>query len=100
MKKKLVVIFAVISMMVTPSFAATRPSIPKGLYPYFAKVYTVRKESKLWKITTLDTEGRMFAFWSYDGDWFKGDGVAMIMWDRGTPRVADDMVLSARYCRY
>lgn len=103
--KKLVMTTMMISMMmifmmISTVTAKTAPTLPKGIYPYFAKVYTVKKEKTLYKITTRDRQGRMFAFWSYDGDWFKGDGVAMIMWNCGTPRVADDMVLSARYIDY
>lgn len=100
MKKKMIASIIATMMMISPVAAKPAPVLPNGLYPYFAKVWTVKREKNLYKITTRDRQGRMFAFWSYDGDWDRNDGVAMIMWNCGTPTVKDDMVLSARYIDY
>lgn len=47
-----------------------------------------------------DAAGNLWEYTSEGEDWAEGDGVALIMYDAGTPIIYDDIILSARYSGY
>mgnify|MGYP007119871732 CR=1 FL=1 len=67
----------------------------KSLYPSYGKV--VKVDRKKDTISIRDAYGNV---WVWDGaeDWRKGDGVALLMYDNGTPnKIKDDKIIKIRY---
>ena len=48
-------------------------------------------------ITATCANGNMFSFYDTEETWICGDLCSLIMYDRGTPSVLDDVVVKARY---
>lgn len=66
----------------------------KSLYPGFGKVVKVDYRSD---IVTIKTYGCTYKMKGCE-DWHKGDWVALMMYDNGTPnRVKDDKIVKAYY---
>ena len=83
MKRKLVIAVTVIMVAA------------KSLYPSYGKV--VKVDRKKDTISIRDTYGNVWV-WSGAEDWHKGDGVALLMYDNGTPdKVKDDKIIKLRY---
>lgn len=66
-----------------------------GIYPVTGVVTEVDRVSDTVTFTTVN--GHSFAFKGCE-DWCSNDLVSAVMWDAGTQGVADDIVISARYC--
>ena len=65
------------------------------LYPSYGKVIKVDRKKDVIRIK--DTYGNVWV-WSGAEDWQKGDGVALLMYDNGTPyKVKDDKIIKLRY---
>ena len=97
MKKKVLAIMMATALM-TGSVGATE--IPTGFYPHMGKVTEVTCNGNDYTITFSDGVGRTWSWIDSDGDWLVNDYVAVIMWDKGTPNVYDDEVISAKYVGY
>ena len=50
-----------------------------------------------WLLYVAMQNGNVFAFVDEDGDWCKGELIAFIFDDNGTPEVLDDMIVSVKY---
>lgn len=67
----------------------------KSLYPSYGKVIKVDRKSDT--ISVKDCYGNVWV-WEGAEDWGKGDGVALLMYDNGTPnKVKDDKIIKIRY---
>lgn len=65
------------------------------LYPSYGKVVKVDRKNDVIRIK--DVYGNVW-MWSGAEDWHKGDGVALLMYDNGTPnKVKDDKIVKLRY---
>ena len=83
MKRKLVLAVTVVTLAA------------KSLYPSYGKVVKVDHKNDVIRIR--DTYGNVWV-WSGAEDWQKGDGVALLMYDNGTPsKVNDDKIIKLRY---
>lgn len=72
-----------------------------AVYPHMGEVTEVCHKVNGYEVTFKDGVGRSYSWLDDSGDWFKGDFVATIMDDNGTPRNCyDDLVLNARYVGY
>ncbi len=98
MKKKVLAIMMATALMVVPVGAT---EISNGFYPHMGKVTEVIKNGNNYAITFSDGVGRTWSWIDLNGDWLVDDYVAVIMWDKGTPKyVYDDEVISAKYVGY
>jgi len=68
-----------------------------GLYPMSGIVTEVDKAANL--VTVQLWNGYTYQFCGTE-DWLEGDIAAMIMFDRLTPIITDDMIISVRYVGY
>lgn len=68
-----------------------------GLYPTAGIVTQVDRLTDL--VTVTLQNGHSYQF-SGTEDWMEGDICAMIMFDRYTPVITDDMIVSVRYVGY
>lgn len=93
MKKVILATFLAIAIT-TPASAA--------VYPHMGEVTSViHKANGEYEITFADGVGRQWSWLDDSGDWFKGDFVAVIMDNNGTPRNCyDDRVVDAKYVGY
>ena len=67
------------------------------LYPLTARVYLVDYDADLVFVETFN--GDVFAFEGVE-DWAEDDCCALIMEDNETAEIADDVIISARYCAW
>lgn len=94
-------IFAVVALVLVlfalscPVKASDPPFSGKNLYPMTTVLVDINDECKL--ITCKDFNGNEWCFTDLEGDWVVGDIVSMIMYDRGTPIIYDDEIVSVRY---
>ena len=78
-------------------FASVILIAAKSLYPSYGRVIKVDRKNDT--ISIRDTYGNV-RVWDGAEDWDKGDGVALLMYDNGTPRnVRDDKIIKLRYVR-
>lgn len=97
MKKRLLAAVIAATMTLTTVVPAS-PVLPSNFYPNNGVVTQVAKAGSNWKITFTDPCGRMWAWMDTDGDWVKGDLIAVVMDNNGTPYYPkDDKVVSVRY---
>lgn len=76
-------------------FAAAVLIAAKSMYPSYGKVIKVDRKNDT--ISIRDTYGNVLV-WDGAEDWHKGDGVALLMYDNGTPnKVKDDKIIKLRY---
>lgn len=87
---------ALVSAVVVAVLLLARPTRINNLYPDVGCI--MKKPGKTVEITMQN--GNRFAFQNEDGDWCKGDLVAVIMDSRGTPKVTDDRIVSVKYAGY
>ena len=100
MKKKIISALMVAIMCATPCNAKVI-NIPKGIYPHMGIVTKVHKVYRnIYHVTFRDAASRIFSWYDDDPSWFKGDFVSVIMYDNGTKKVKDDIVIDARYVGY
>lgn len=97
MKKLVLAIMMATALAVIPVSAT---EISPGFYPHMGKVTEVIKNGNGYRITFSDGVGRTWSWIDSNGDWLVDDYVAVIMWDKGTPNVYDDEIISARYVGY
>ena len=97
MKGKIVTGFILAISMAIPLTA--EPQIPTGIYPSFGLVTDVSETSwGAYIVTVSDFEGFSYSYYAEDGDLQKGDGMALLMYDNGSPDyILDDVVAEARY---
>ena len=70
----------------------------KGMYAETFRVTRIQPVSgDMEKIYVVNSNGQLFAFFSDLGDWYIGDGVSCIMDSRGTGKVKDDRIMTAKY---
>ena len=73
-------------------------SKPRGFYAHMAIVTKVKpKRNGTYKISAKDAADRKWSWLDDDGDWYKGDFAALLMYDNGTENVYDDQIVDARY---
>lgn len=65
-----------------------------GLYPLSGTVSEIDRKNDL--VTFETSSGFLFSFYGVE-DWEIGDGVSAIMYDAGTEKIFDDVIISARY---
>ena len=70
---------------------------PKGFYPSTAIVVKVNHKTDT--VTVRDACGRTWQFYGCE-DWHKGDVASILLYDHGTARVKDDMIVMARYSNF
>ena len=87
---------ALVSAAIVAVLLLTRSTRVNNLYPDVGCI--MKKPGKTVEITMQN--GNRFAFQNKDGDWCKGDLVAVIMDSRGTPKVTDDRIVSVKYAGY
>lgn len=85
-----------VSAAVIAVLLLSKPTKINNLYPDVGCI--MKKPCKTVEITMQN--GNRFAFQNEDGDWCKGDLVAVIMDSRGTPKVTDDRIVSVKYAGY
>ena len=97
MKNK--IITGIFITLLIPATLSAEPQIPKEIYPSFGLVTNISETSwGAYIVTVSDFEGFSYAYYAEDGDLQKGDGMALLMYDNGTPNyVLDDVVTEARY---
>ena len=66
-----------------------------NLYAMTTVIVEINDECKL--ITCQDFNGNEWCFTDCKGDWVVGDIVSMVMYDRNTPIIYDDEIISVRY---
>lgn len=66
-----------------------------NLYAITTVIVEINDEYKL--ITCQDFNGNEWCFTDCEGDWNVGDIVSMVMYDRNTPIIYDDEIISVRY---
>jgi len=73
--------------------AETKPSMD-GYYPQSGIVVVLdyNTDEVIWE----DFNGFQYAFYGIE-DWCVGDGVSAIMYDNGTPKVFDDIIIDVNY---
>lgn len=77
--------------------ATSEPALPSGVYPLTAVVYDLDEETNTVLVCT--SEGFLYGFHGIE-DYFEGDFVSLIMWDKGTEFISDDEVLDACYAGF
>lgn len=97
MKGKIVTGFILAIFMAIPLTA--EPQIPTEIYPSFGLVTDVSETSwGAYIVTVSDFEGFSYSYYAEDGDLQNGDGMALLMYDNGSPDyILDDVVTEARY---
>lgn len=97
MKGKIVTGFILVISLAIPLTA--EPQIPAEIYPSFGLVTDVSETSwGAYIITVSDFEGFSYAYYAEDGDLEIGDGMALLMYNNGSPdNILDDVVAEARY---
>lgn len=92
--RSIIVIMAVVLLMLIMSGFA----ISKNFHSVVAIVTTVDEGTHL--ITVECGNGNIFSFYDTIESWEVGDLCSMIMYNKGTEIVADDIVVSSRYGGY
>lgn len=87
----LIILVTVITIIISLSF------IVNHLHSRVAMVTEINEEENL--ITVTCANGNMFQFTDIE-DWMCGDLCSMIMYDKGTEIVEDDIIISSRYGGY
>lgn len=103
MKKFMILALMTIALMFVTPANAKPVKVPNCFYPHMGVVTKVRKVKRkhYYKVHFRDGEGRVWSWLDDDPSWDKGDFVAVIMYDNGTPNsVYDDQVVNARYVGY
>lgn len=77
-------------------FACDSMETKEVVYPSTAVVVSVDRENDV--VTCVDGNGEEWQFTEAD-DWLVGDGVSMLMNDKGTLSIYDDEIVSVRYSR-
>ena len=89
--KKIIAGALIALTLVTPLNA--EPEIPANLYPAFGLVTSITETDFCYEIVITDMCGFSYAFYSEDGDFQNGDGIAVIMNDMNTININDDQIV-------
>jgi len=99
--KKLISVIVLLVVMVcgmcigANANADTASGKTANLYAMTTVIVEINDECKL--ITCKDFNGNEWCFTDCEGDWVVGDIVSMVMYDRNTPIIYDDEIVSVRY---
>lgn len=66
-----------------------------NLYALTTVIVEINDDCKL--VTCKDFNGNLWRFTTCEGDWIIGDIVSMVMYDRNTPIIYDDEIVSVKY---
>lgn len=93
------IIMGIFLALLTPATLSAEPEIPTEIYPSFGLVTNISETSwGAYIVTVSDFEGFSYAYYAEDGDLQNGDGMALLMYDNGSPDyILDDVVVEARY---
>ena len=88
----LLTVGAIVAVNIPASGAAQK--LPEGVYPKAGVVVSVDDAKD---VIEIETYAGVKYSWHGAEDWQIGDIAALIMYDNGTPQVADDAILAVRY---
>lgn len=100
MKKTIAIIAAVFALALVTCSTAQAGSLENtlnGFYPQTFIVVQVEPEDNL--VTIETATGFQYDFFGVE-EWSEGDLCACIMYDRGTAKITDDLIVSVRYSGY
>ena len=99
MKSKIKSIIIILLIILSTVPLGAEPVIPKEIYPSFGIVTNISETTwGAYIVTVSDFEDISYAYYAEDGDLQNGDGMALLMYDNGTPNyVLDDVVVNSRY---
>lgn len=86
-----------IAELIAMIYLTVNPLSKTEQYPTCGIVVEVDRENDL--VMVEDFNGNL---WEFEGceDWLEGDVCSMIMSDKTTPEIYDDVIIQVRYCGY